>query len=152
MLLSRGHQYALQALVKLALRPPGEALMCRELAEDLDLPYPYLSKLMQHCAHLGLVGASRGRSGGYWLGNGVEAMTVRDLYVALNGERKTRECLLGFKECGDETACVMHVEWKPLKEGVFELMASQTLAELAAAVREGRSRLGEVSPGCPLVR
>lgn len=144
MLFTRGNQYAIQALVMLALQPRESALMCRDLADSLHIPYPYLSKLMQQCAKLGLVGASRGRTGGYWLSESAAAMNIFELMVTINGERHTRECLLGLKECADESACVMHCEWKPVKEGMFALLRDQTLGQLAEAVRDGRCRLGEL--------
>jgi Rrf2 family protein len=144
MLFTRGNQYAIQALVMLAMQPEGRALMCRDLAESLNIPYPYLSKLMQQCAKLGLVGASRGRSGGYWLIGSTGGMNILDLIVAINGDWQARECLLGLKDCADESACVMHCEWKPVKEGMFTLLKDQTLGQLAAAVREERYRLGDL--------
>lgn len=144
MLFTRGNQYAIQALVQLALQPEGEALMCRDLADSLNIPYPYLSKLMQQCARQGLVGASRGRRGGYWLIGDTASMAILDLMVAINGERSTRECLLGLKDCADDLACVMHCEWKPVKEGMLSLLKDQTLGQLADSVRQGHCRLGEL--------
>ena len=144
MLFTRGNQYAIQALVMLAMQPRDRASMCRELADTLQLPYPYLSKLMQQCAKLGLVGASRGRSGGYWLLDRAAGMTLFELIEAINGERHSRECLLGFKECADDTACVMHCEWKPVKEGMFALLKEQTLGQLAQAVQAGHCQADDL--------
>ena len=144
MLFTRGNQYAIQALVMLAMQPRDRASMCRELADTLQLPYPYLSKLMQQCAKLGLVGASRGRSSGYWLLDRAAGMTLFELIEAINGERHSRECLLGFKECADDTACVMHCEWKPVKEGMFALLKEQTLGQLAQAVQAGHCQADDL--------
>lgn len=144
MILTRGSQYAIKALVMLALQPRDTALMCRDLADTLQIPYPYLSKLMQQCARLGLVGASRGRSGGYWLEDTAIGMSMLQLVEAINGERTTRECLLGLKDCADDSACVMHCEWKPVKEGLLALLQDQTLGELAAEVRTGDCKLNDL--------
>ena len=144
MLLTRASQYAIKALVMLAIQPRDSALMCRDLADTLNIPYPYLSKLMQQCARMGLVGASRGRSGGYWLEEAAEGMNMLELVEAVNGERTTRECLLGLKDCADDSACVMHCEWKPVKEGLFAVLKEQTLGELAEAVRQGRCQLSDL--------
>jgi Rrf2 family protein len=116
--------------------------MCRDLADGLHIPYPYLSKLMQQCARLGIVTASRGRHGGYRLLQDPERMSLLAIVQAIGGDRVTKECLLGFKECSDESACVMHCQWRPLKEGLFELLRDQSVARLADAVRDGRCRLG----------
>lgn len=146
MLFTRGNQYAIQALVLLAMQPKGASLMCQDLATELHIPYPYLGKLMQQCAKLGLVGASRGRHGGYWLADATETMNILDLIETINGEWVTRECLLGLKECADDSACVMHCEWKPVKESMFALLREQSLGQLAGAVRDGRCRLHDLTP------
>jgi Rrf2 family transcriptional regulator, iron-sulfur cluster assembly transcription factor len=138
MLFTRGNQYAIQALVLLARQPSGVALMCRDMADLLQIPYPYLSKLMQECAKLGLIGSSRGRTGGYWSLDTTEAMTIIDIVATINGGRRGHDCLLGLKECADDSACVMHGEWKPLKEGMEALLRDQTLSQLAIADDAGR--------------
>lgn len=142
MIFSRSSQYAIQALVLLAAEPAGSHVLCRTLAERLDLPLPYLSKLMQEFSRRGIVGSSRGRQGGYYMARSADKVSLMEVMTVIGGERATKECFLGFKECSDETACAMHCRWRPVKERLFKLLQEQSLGKLVEAVKQGRCQLG----------
>lgn len=142
MIFSRSSQYAIQALVLLATEPQGSHVLCRTLAKRLDLPLPYLSKLMQEFSRRGIVGSSRGRQGGYFMMRSPDQVSLMEVMTVIGGERATKECFLGFKECSDETACAMHCRWRPVKEKLFSLLQEQSLGKLVEAVKQGRCQLG----------
>ena len=58
------------------------------------------------------------------------------------GQRIKRECLLGLKDCDDASACVMHCDWKPIKQELTENLGRYTLATLASG--EMPSWLGSI--------
>jgi len=70
MLLSRGSQYTLRALIHLARQPASRRRMVRDIAEELDIPPFYLAKLMQPVARVGWLETLRGRGGGVRLARG----------------------------------------------------------------------------------
>ena len=145
MIFSRSSQYAIQALVLLATEPPGSHVLCRTLAGRLGLPLPYLSKLMQEFSRRGIIGSSRGRQGGYYLVKPAGGVSLMEIITVVNGERATKECVLGLKECSDETACAVHCRWRPVKEKLFRLLEEQSLDKLVDAVRKGRCQLGSLT-------
>jgi Rrf2 family protein len=132
MILNRRTQYTLQALMHLVAHPPGGPVLARELAEQLKLPHHYLAKLLQDPCRAGWLSSTRGRGGGFTLNPGTEHLTLLDILALTRGERSHRECLLGFKECDDATACVLHCEWKPIKQEILGHFGHCTLAELAS--------------------
>jgi Rrf2 family protein len=132
MIINRATQYTLQALIHLVSRPAGGPVLARELAEQLDLPQPYLAKLLQGPCRAGWLSSIRGRGGGFMLNAGTEQVTLLEIITLTRGERSSRECLLGFKDCDDETACVMHCQWKPIKHEILGHLGQCTLAELVA--------------------
>jgi Rrf2 family protein len=132
MIINRATQYTLQALIHLVARPMGGPVLARELAEQLDLPQPYLAKLLQGPCRAGWLSSIRGRGGGFTLNPGADRVTLLEIITLMRGERSSRECLLGFKECDDDTACVMHCQWKPIKHEILMHLGHCTLAELAA--------------------
>lgn len=131
MLLSRASQYTLQALIHLARQPAEQMVMVKEIADALDLPVFYLAKLIQPLSHAGWVTTARGRGGGVRLNPGAEAITLFDILQLTDGHRVNRECLLGFKACEDETACVLHCQWKPIKQELTGGLGGYSLAALA---------------------
>jgi DNA-binding IscR family transcriptional regulator len=58
----------------------------------------------------------------------------------------TQSCLLGLKECSDETACPLHTRWLPVKKKIIDLLQDTTLEKLAKAVESGKYRLADI-PG-----
>ena len=146
MILSKTSQYAIQALIHLAMQPPGEPVLARAAAGYLDVPPAYLAKILQILARGGLVRSFRGRSGGFCLAEGAEKTSLLTVMELIEGPGLTQSCLLGLKACEDSNPCPMHRRWKPLKTKVLDLMAEQNLGVLAAAVRGGRYRIADL-PG-----
>jgi Rrf2 family transcriptional regulator, iron-sulfur cluster assembly transcription factor len=132
MIINRSTQYVLQAMMHLVAHPSASPVLARELAEQLHIPHHYLSKLLQAPCRAGWLSSMRGRGGGFVLNPGAERVTLLDILALIRGERSSRECLLGFKECDDETACVLHCQWKPIKQEILGHFGHCTLAELAS--------------------
>jgi Rrf2 family protein len=65
-MLSTTTQYALRALSHLA-RQSGDAVLGRDLAESVEIPANYLSKVLVTLRNAGLVVTTRGSGGGYRL-------------------------------------------------------------------------------------
>jgi Rrf2 family protein len=133
MIINRSAQYTLQVLMHLVANPAGRPVLSRELAEQLQIPPPYLAKLLQQPCRAGWLSSTRGRGGGFTLAPGTQNVTLLEILMLTRGERISRECLLGFKDCDDSTACVMHCHWKPIKQELLGQFGGYTLAQLAAS-------------------
>lgn len=133
MIINRSTQYTLQVLMHLIAHPAGRPVLARELAEQLHIPPHYLSKLLQQPCRAGWLSSTRGRGGGFSLMPGTENITLLEVLMLTKGERISRECLLGFKECDDKTACVMHSHWKPIKQELLGQFGAYTLGQLASS-------------------
>ncbi|MGK2950943.1 MAG: RrF2 family transcriptional regulator [Thiobacillus sp.] len=133
MIINRSAQYTLQALMHLLAHPSERPVLARELAEQLSLPPPYLAKLLQQPCRAGWLTSTRGRGGGYILAPGAANVTLLEVLALTKGERISRECLLGFKDCDDKTACVMHCDWKPIKQELLGQFGGYTLAQLVSS-------------------
>jgi len=133
MIINRSTQYTLQVLMHLVAHPTGRPVLARELAEQLQLPLPYLAKLLQQPCRAGWLSSTRGRGGGFTLTPGTENLSLLEVLALTGGERISRECLLGFRDCDDKTACVMHCHWKPIKQELLGQFGGYTLAQLASS-------------------
>lgn len=144
MILSRTSQYAIQALIYIATRPPGEPILNRKVAEYLGVPTAYLAKIMQSLCRGNLLYSYRGRQGGFCLREGGEKTDLMQIISLIEGAGFTDNCVLGLKTCSDETACPVHSKWKPIKEKIIALLHEQTLDRLAAAVQSGKYRIRDL--------
>lgn len=146
MIISRTTQYAIQAMIYMATQPPFTPVLNKKVAAVLNIPAPYLSKILPILARVNLLYSFRGRTGGFYLREDGGNITLMEIIEQTEGPNFTRRCVLGHKQCSDETACPLHHRWSPVKEKVMELLRATTLNELAAAVESGKYRLVDL-PG-----
>lgn len=144
MILSRTSQYAVQALIYMATQPPGTPILNKDIAARMNVPAPYLAKILQSLAKGNLLYSFRGRLGGFCLKEEGPNMTLMDILLLTEGPAFTQSCLLGLKKCSDETACPVHTRWKPVKEKIISLLNETTLDKLAKAVQSGKYRLTDL--------
>lgn len=124
--------YALRALLDLAVQPPGRPAQSREIASRQDVPESYLNQLLVVLRRAGLVRSVRGASGGYVLGRETRLITVADVIQALHGQ--------GF--LGDLPAeAQLPAAWAirnlqiRLSDTLQQELAKTTLADLAVDVQ-----------------
>jgi Rrf2 family protein len=130
--LSRSSQYAVRALAWLAAqRDAGAYQLVSRIAEEIDVPEPYLGKLLQALALGGILDSRRGRGGGFRLTVEPSSIALLEVVTRVDGGRAERECVLGLHECGEENPCALHDLWKDLCARMEARLAKTTLADLA---------------------
>ena len=131
-MLSITSQYALRALSHLA-RQSGEAVLGRDLAQSVEIPANYLSKVLLTLRNAGLVDTARGLGGGYRLSrsaNDIHLIDVVELFEEVSRTKPT--CFLGrTRPCSDSTPCTAHSTWKGLQETYLGFLTSTTLSSIA---------------------
>lgn len=144
MLISRTSQYAIQSLIYIATQQQETPILSREIAERLYVPSAYLAKIMQSLCKGGLLTSYRGRLGGFCLRESPDKIDLKRILMITEGADFTKDCLLGLKECSDETACPMHEKWAPIKGEIITMMTQHTLATLSEAVLVGKYRICDI--------
>ena len=144
MILSRTSQYAVQALIYMATQPAASPVLNKDIAARLGVPAPYLAKILQNLAKGNLLFSFRGRLGGFCLREGGDKINLMQILLLTEGPMFTQSCLLGLKECSDETACPLHARWIPVKKKIMDLLEDTTLDKLAKAVESGKYRLADI--------
>lgn len=139
MLTSTG-EYAVRAMIHIAQQPPGQFVLARDIGSELSIPEHYLSNVLGELTRRGLLEAQRGRGGGFRLNESAGDVSIMDVLVAVSRGDRFERCILGHKECSDETACPMHATWNEHKSGMLELFKSTLIADLA---QEDCSQLGK---------
>jgi Rrf2 family protein len=126
-------RYALQALVRM----PGDGTfrLARNLAAELDLPGPFLAKILQTLAHAGILESHRGPTGGFRLTRSPEHITLREIVVAMEGPEPFEACLLGHAEGGAPCRCPIRPAWDVLQTLLTQTLAQTTLLDLQAVQR-----------------
>jgi Rrf2 family protein len=128
---SKSSEYAIRALTRIAQQADGHTYqLARELADELDIPAPFLGKILQSLAAAGLLESQRGRNGGFRLAHPPEEVRLTRILEVLDNISEDRECILGQADCTDEHACPLHEFWKRTSEDFLERVRETSLSNL----------------------
>ena len=129
MLFSTATGYALRTLA--VLPEDGKYSLAKQLATMLDLPGPYLAKILQLLAQEGILQSVRGPRGGFRLARPAEAITVGEVVKALEGTDAMAGCVMGYLHCDcDGTPCPLHASWIEVKAHMETSMTQVTIRDL----------------------
>ena len=143
LIFSRQCEYALQAVVYLALRREGERTSIRDLTKKLDIPYHFLAKILQQLARKGLLRSSKGPTGGFALRVDAGEIRLLDIVEALDGLAPYQQCASGLAECNDDMPCSMHDSWVALRTRIIDYLERNTIADLVKALEMKRKNLAK---------
>lgn len=88
MYITRKGQYALFFMIDLALHE-GETVTVKQVAKEYDLSEKYMEQVASKLRHAGIIKVIRGSRGGYYLTQGAEKYTVRQIIDVIEGQRQT---------------------------------------------------------------
>ncbi|MEU9401756.1 Rrf2 family transcriptional regulator [Streptomyces sp. NPDC048242] len=132
MRISARADYAVRALLELAVRQDEGPVKAEEIAGVQDIPHKFLEGILGDLRRTGIVDSRRGGGGGYRLARDAAALTVADVVravdgpiVSVRGERPTELAYTG-------TARPLLPLWIALRAGVRQVLEGVTLADLAA--------------------
>src|SRR3982750_2325889 len=104
---SQTTEYALRAAVFLAGQQTTEYRTARDIAEGMDMPVDYVSKVMQSLARAGLVVAQRGKLGGFCLTRPAGRISLLDVVNAVDPIRRISTCPLRLPQ-HSRVLCPLH--------------------------------------------
>jgi Rrf2 family protein len=125
--------YALRALLDLALQPPGQPAQSREIAARRGIPESYLNQLLVMLRRAGLVRSVRGAAGGYVLSREPRLLTAADVVQALHGQDYLAD--LSGNGTASPHAWVIRNLQNRLNEAVRKELERTTLADMVAEIQ-----------------
>ncbi|MEU9442505.1 Rrf2 family transcriptional regulator [Streptomyces sp. NPDC048304] len=132
MRISARADYAVRAVLELAVRQGNGPVKAEEIAAAQGIPHKFLEGILGDLRRSGIVGSRRGGGGGYRLARDAGEVTVADVIravdgpiVSVRGERPTGLAYTG-------TARPLLPLWIALRANVRRILEGVTLADLAA--------------------
>lgn len=130
MMLSKSCEYGLRAALYLASLDEEGYVPISTISEELDISFPFLTKIFQKLNDAGLLTSQRGPKGGVALTKTADEVTLYEIVVAIDGDDLFQECVLGLPGCGDAEPCPLHDEWAEERSRLETLFRNASLAEL----------------------
>ncbi|HJM70402.1 MAG TPA: Rrf2 family transcriptional regulator [Candidatus Marinimicrobia bacterium] len=142
MLYSKSAEYAIQAMIYLAEHKPEKPVMIRKIAEDYNIPYQFLAKIMQVLVKHRLIKAMRGRTGGVLLAKDSSKIYLNQIVNAIDGPPPEEDmCVVGLDLCTDEAPCPLHDRYKPIRKQLSKLLVEESLEDLSKNVIQKRKKM-----------
>ncbi len=136
-MLSNTSKYAIRAMIYLALHTPAVKKMgIKQISEELDLPAPFLAKILQALAKNKLLKSNKGPNGGFSLAKDANKITLFEIIRIIDGNDIFDQCLISMRTCHEEgTPCPIHARYEPVRNEIRKLFQEQNLGSLAEDIR-----------------
>lgn len=127
-MLSRTTEYALRAVVSLAICRPEKAT-ARTLARATGVPEGYMAKVLNTLTRAGIVTSRRGPSGGFALALEPDGLSMLRVVEAIEPLPRITRCPLSLLEHAG-ALCPLHATLSEIVAGVEARLAGTTIADL----------------------
>ena len=145
-ILSQTAIYALKATMYLAETEEGRPVRVDDIAEALDVPRNYLSKILSVLTRTGVLHSARGPSGGFRLAHVPSELSLSDVIAPFDDIGASPTCFLGGGRCSDATPCAAHARWKGVSAAVRDFLDRTTLDDLTRDASPGTAALPLSTP------
>ncbi len=127
---SEATSLALHAMALLA-QNGRHALSCNEMASTLSVSEAHLSKVLQRLGKQGFVSSTRGPKGGFRLARAADAVSLLEVYEAIDGPVQFSNCLFETPVCEGNGHCIMGDLLASVDEQVLSYLRETRLTDLA---------------------
>jgi Rrf2 family protein len=127
-------EYALQALLDLALQSKGEPVKIAEIARRQKIPQKFLELILAGLKQGGFVESRRGAEGGYLLARAPDSITVGQVIRYMEGKKAANG---SSNQKGDTPFSDM---WRAVDSAVSQVVDHTTFADLSRRWREKQGK------------
>ena len=107
----------------------SDNLSLRQISQQLNLPYSFLSKIATDLASAGIIFSREGRGGGYKLSPNWHQKSFYHLLVAL-GENKALVSCLSHKNCLHSSTCSLRRLWQKIESSLQQQLKTIKLSQI----------------------
>ncbi|MCB0375140.1 MAG: Rrf2 family transcriptional regulator [Sinomicrobium sp.] len=132
---SKACKYGIRAVLYLSVHTSEDTkLGVKEIAEELDVPKPFLAKILQQLSRHNLISSSKGTGGGFYLSEADRQISLRDIIECIDGQEMFTACILGLPVCSSENPCPLHDEAQVYRMGIADLVGNNSINDFAGKI------------------
>jgi Rrf2 family protein len=124
-MLSNTCKYAIRAVIYLAVNEKKDLKIgIKKISEELDIPAPFLGKILQVLSKNKILSSTKGPNGGFSLGRAASDIYLIDIVKVIDGLDFFDNCIIGMKVCAgkkkNEKLCPFHENLDPIRDNLFK--------------------------------
>jgi Rrf2 family protein len=129
-MLSNTCKYAVRSVIYLALNEQeGKKIGIKKISSDLNIPTPFLGKILQTLAKQKMLLSNKGPHGGFSLAIDPKEITLLDIVKIIDGLDTFEVCLIGMNTCKSvhekHLPCPVHEKFCEVRNEMFNLFNKQ---------------------------
>ena len=128
-LITRNTDYAIRALRCIAGHN-NEVLSADEMVKALDMPRPFLRRILQTLNKEGILSSFKGKGGGFSLALPPKKITLTRLMKVFQGDFRINECTFKKEVCPHIDTCLLKKKLDKIGKEVFGKLEKITLDSL----------------------
>jgi Rrf2 family protein len=133
-MLSNSCIYAIRGVIYLASLPNQESKTgIKTISKDLNLPAPFLAKILQQLAKQKILISSKGPHGGFSFLKDPRNLTLLDIVNCIDGNDTFTKCIIRNGSCdgnGTNSHCALHDDYEKPRTELIKLFSSMSIKEL----------------------
>jgi Rrf2 family transcriptional regulator, cysteine metabolism repressor len=134
--------YALKAVLDLALHYDRDLVTSHDMAQRIDAPVKFMEQVLLDLKKGGFVESRRGNVGGYLLSRSPAQITVGEVIRYIDGVIEPISCVReGYSQCVDLNRCVFKKLWQKVSKATSDIIDTVSFADLVAQVNAGHQAL-----------
>lgn len=130
MRLTRAGEYAVRCMLYLSCLGVDNIVSRLEIAQKMDIPAQFLSKIAQQLARAGYIEVVQGPKGGIRLVMPPEQVTLLGVIEAVIGEIYLNDCLMNPTSCFRSPTCSVYQVWQKARRQLRQTLEETTFASL----------------------
>ncbi|HAO13951.1 MAG TPA: transcriptional regulator [Tenacibaculum sp.] len=134
-MLSKKTKYGIKALTFIARQEKGVKVQIATISQQENISHKFLESILLTLRKSGVLGAKKGKGGGYYLLKNSGEVKMTDVIRTLEGPIAMVPCVsLNFYEkcndCPDEETCSVHKLMIQVRDNTLNVLRNTTLADL----------------------
>ncbi|MGD8740277.1 MAG: Rrf2 family transcriptional regulator [Desulfobacterales bacterium] len=130
MRLTRAGEYAVRCILYLASQGVNVISNRKRIAEAMDIPEQFLSKIGQQLARAGIIEIVQGAKGGLRLVVSPEKLNLLDVVEAVIGEIFLNDCVIRPESCHRSNTCTVNRVWETARNQLRETLREASFSKL----------------------
>jgi len=120
----------------------GEKIGLKQVSQDLNIPTPFLGKILQSLAKQKLLSSTKGPHGGFGLGKEPDCISLLDIILIIDGKDMFNRCLINIVSCKDyekgKKPCPVHRKFSPIRNKLRELFEKETIGSIIKEIKKSK--------------
>lgn len=134
-MLSNSCRYGIRAIIYLASQPSGKSTIgIKQISRDLDLPTPFLAKILQQLAKQKILKSVKGPHGGFYLLKDPGKITLLDIVRTIDGDEIFTSCIIHNSTCKhidkQKDVCDLHDDYSAIRSNLINLFSSRNIYDI----------------------